>query len=310
MFKKHSNHVFSFRNSSFVVSNSWEGIIQNENYRTLLHFAIDYCIFVPTSHLRFYFYDTCKNWRGLFGATGLCLFFITLLFGKQWALKNSTLISNLHSTKTLDYRKEKAASKSCVQNWFQRTFEIRKKALPILLQMDYIPLRISTEAVGLYTVNAVSKLCTVLESPEPSWRISMPGFSENRHMKVARHSALSTGHLYSPRVLDCVRGWANLRATLRTKGLSQWKVSKTPSETEPTNFRLVAKCLSHLRYKETWQIVIKQQARKAAYSLFISKLELPSFVLVLFSSVVFFICFFPSFFLSWERIIVIPRKIF
>jgi hypothetical protein len=45
-----------------------------------------------------------------------------------------------------------------------------------------------------------------------------------------------------------------------------------------------------VRYKETWQIVIKQQARKAAYSLFISMLEIPSFVLVLFSSFVFFKC--------------------
>ena len=87
--------------------------------------------------------------------------------------------------------------------------------------------------------------------PEGSKRLRLPGFSDNWHMKVAKLSAMQTGHLYQgqgrSRVLISLRGW--VESIVWLVGLSKWKISKAPSRIETATFRLVSQYLNHPRYR-------------------------------------------------------------
>ena len=68
-------------------------------------------------------------------------------------------------------------------------------------------------------------------------------------MKVARLSALCTGCLYCQEihpVLISVTGWVDPWAIVWPPGLSQWKIPRTPSRSEPATCWLVARCLNQL----------------------------------------------------------------
>jgi hypothetical protein len=76
-------------------------------------------------------------------------------------------------------------------------------------------------------------------------------------MKVASLSALRTGHLYSPGSIPgtvSVRGWVDPRATVRLKGLCQWKIPMAPLGIEPEAYRFVAQCLNQLPHTNTYSI--------------------------------------------------------
>jgi hypothetical protein len=86
-------------------------------------------------------------------------------------------------------------------------------------------------------------------------KVQAQEFINNRHMTVARLSALHIGRLYPPQrrflVLISAKIWVHSRAIVQPQGLSQWKIPVTPSGIELAIFRLVAQWLNQLYHRVT-----------------------------------------------------------
>ena len=79
---------------------------------------------------------------------------------------------------------------------------------------------------------------TSLDWPWEFQEVEAPRFHDIWHVKVVILSALRTGRLYLPFLLE----------SESTPGPESIKNSKTPSGIEPATFRLVAQCLNQIRH--------------------------------------------------------------
>ena len=96
-----------------------------------------------------------------------------------------------------------------------------------------------------------SILCTGQDRPWGSLEVEAPRFQDSRHMKLVRWSAIRIGRLETQHIIlvhISVRGRVDPKPTVLPEGLCQWRIQMTPSGIEPATFRLVARCLNHLRH--------------------------------------------------------------
>jgi hypothetical protein len=111
-------------------------------------------------------------------------------------------------------------------------------------------------------IQLVSNAVKVMQSHHrPGQAQRVPGGSGSHISRQSAHGRCWGCQPYAPAaftplVLISVRGWLNPSATVRQKGLCQWKIPVTPSGIEPVTFRLVAQCLNQpltnaVRYKLT-----------------------------------------------------------
>ena len=84
-----------------------------------------------------------------------------------------------------------------------------------------------------------SKIQQSLYSPWGFQEAEAPRFHDNRHMKLVRLSALSTGRLCPP---GNIRGWVDPRAIVQPKRLSKWKTKMTLSGIEPAHSADIPSC--------------------------------------------------------------------
>ena len=83
-----------------------------------------------------------------------------------------------------------------------------------------------------------------------SW--DLPEFLDNRHMKVARLSALRTGRLYPPGdnlILLSVRSLSRPQGHTTAGTFKSKKIPMTPSGIDNMTFRLVAQCVNQMRHR-------------------------------------------------------------
>jgi hypothetical protein len=96
----------------------------------------------------------------------------------------------------------------------------------------------------------------VKQSLDRPWGIQtpeVPRSPDNRHMKMVRLSALSTGRFYPPRDTPGPNFCLQLSRT-QSQSAARRITSMIPSGNEAATFRLVAQCLNQLRHRAAPQI--------------------------------------------------------
>ena len=107
------------------------------------------------------------------------------------------------------------------------------------------------ECKGTHSVRSKVKLLICypyasLDRSYGSWSLRLPGFLDNRHMNVARLSALHTSRLYLQEtflVLISVRGRDKCRTIVQPEVLNKRKILMSTPVNRTANFRLVPQCV-------------------------------------------------------------------
>jgi len=93
---------------------------------------------------------------------------------------------------------------------------------------------LSADTQGKKCGNSKAVPIETLTDPEGSRKLRLSEFIDNRHMIAEMLSVLRKGCLYPPKYIPgthfSIRDWVDSRVKLRPEGLSEWKISMTPSE--------------------------------------------------------------------------------